>query len=219
MKEQILALATLVSTTILPTSESATPLLSPIPEYLLVVNQREIILAEESLDLTIRDEEPQASQGFADNVLLALHYLEGEVELPVDWKEIRQPFETSFTLQPDEIFAFHDNVLPEYSKPVVTMNSEFMTYEGYKSVWGLGGNGVCHLASLMNWVASEAGLEVVAPNNHSFAPVPGVPQEYGTSVRSQSSNQNLYITNSLEYPVVFKFVVDSQKVNLILLKG
>ncbi|NIO20081.1 MAG: hypothetical protein GTN76_04890, partial [Candidatus Aenigmarchaeota archaeon] len=93
--------------------------------------------------------------------LLSLHYLKGDVELPVNWGEVREPFVVSFTLQPGEIFAFHDNVLDEYVNPKVTMNSEFMTDEGYKSVWGLGGNGICHLASLMNWVAVEAGLEVV----------------------------------------------------------
>ena len=219
MKEQLLAFATLVSALAQPASPVTEPLLSPIPEHLLVFNQQEVILAEYLLDLTIRDEDPKANQGFGDNILLALHYLKGDIEGPkIDWNWTRKPFEVSFVLQPGEVFAFHNNVLPEYSSPVVAINSEFLTTEGYKSVWGLGGNGVCHLASLMNWVASEAGLEVVAPNGHNFAPIPGVPKEYGTSIRSQSPNQNLYIVNSLDYPIVFEFTAGSQGVNLALRK-
>ncbi|MCJ7792598.1 MAG: VanW family protein [Candidatus Marinimicrobia bacterium] len=212
MKEQILALVTLFSTTILPASESATTLLSPLPDYLQY--QEKQILAEESLDLTSREPNPDANQGYTDNILLALHYLNGEVMLPVDWEEVRKPFEVSFVLQPGEIFAFHENVLPEFAHPAVTMNSEFLTTEGYKSVWGLGGNGVCHLASLMNWVANEAGLEVISKANHSFALIPGISQEYGTSIRSQSSSQNLYIINSLDQPVSFWFKTDSQWLTL-----
>lgn len=217
IKETIISTITLVSTALLPVSHAAAPLLSPIPEHLLFSNQE--ILAEQSLDLTIREPNQDANQGFTDNILLALHYLKGDIESPeIDWDWARQPFEVSFTLQPGEIFAFHDNVLSEYSNPVATMNSEFMTYEGYRSVWGLGGNGVCHLASLINWVASEAGLEVVAKASHSFAPIPGVSREYGTSIRSQTKNQNLYIINSLDYPVIFEFNVDSQSVELMIYK-
>jgi len=212
MKEQLLALVTLISTVVLPASESATPLLSPLPDYLQY--QEKQILANERLDLTMREPSPDANQGYADNILLALHYLKGEVILPVDWQAIRKPFEVSFTLQPGEVFAFHENVLPEFANPVMTMNSEFLTTEGYKSVWGLGGNGVCHLASLMNWMASEAGLKVVAKANHSFALIPGISQEYGTSIRSQSSSQNLYIINSLNQPVSFWFKTDSQRITL-----
>jgi len=220
MKEQILALAALISTLVLPTSHAAAPLLSPIPEHLLVFNIKEKVLVEHSLDLTIRDEDVNASQGFADNILLALHYLKGDVENPkINWHLARQPFEVSFVLQPDEIFAFHANVLPEFTSTVATMNSEFFTYEGYRSVWGLGGNGVCHLASLMNWIATEAGLEVVTPNGHNFAPIPGVPREYGTSIRSQSPNQNLYIENNLKYPMKFVFDADSEAVRLKIIKS
>jgi len=68
----------------------------------------------------------------------------------------------TFSLNPGEVFAFHANVLPEFENPVITMNSKFYIEEGYKAIGGLGGNGVCHLASLINWVGSEAGLEVTA---------------------------------------------------------
>ncbi len=220
MKEQLLAFATLVSALAQPTSPAPEPLLSPIPERLLVFNQQEVVLAEHLLDLTIRDEDPKANQGFADNILLALHYLKGDVKSSkIDWGWARKPFEVSFVLQPGEVFSFHKNVLSEYSYPIVAINSEFLTTEGYKSVWGLGGNGVCHLASLMNWVASEAGLTVIAPNGHNFAPIPGVPKKYGTSIRSQSQNQNLYIINSYDYSVSFSFEISNQKVLLKILES
>jgi hypothetical protein len=116
----------------------------------------------------------------------------------------------------NEVFAFHGNVLPEFANPSVTTNSRFFIEEGYKSVAGLGGNGVCHLASLINWTASEAGLEVLALANHNFALVPGVPKEYGTSIRSQNKNQNLYIKNNFNFPVTFEFKVDDQMVVLMI---
>jgi hypothetical protein len=212
MKEQFLALVTLISTVVLPASKSATPLLSPLPDYLSYQNKQ--ILAEESLDLTQREPNQEANQSYADNILLALHYLKGDVTLPVDWESMREPFTVSFALQPGEIFAFHENVLAEFDDPAVTMNSTFLTTEGYKSVWGLGGNGVCHLASLINWVASEAGLEVVAKANHNFALIPGVSREYGTSIRSQSANQNLYIINSQDQTVIFTFKIINNELYL-----
>lgn len=221
MTNLIASLMIFVSTTVMPAAASAMPLLSPIP----VIHQ-EMVLAEHQLDLTNRLPNPYGNQGFADNILLALHYLKGDVELPVDWEKIREPFEVSFTLQPGETFAFHGNVLPEFADPAVTMNSRFFIEEGYKSIAGLGGNGVCHLASLINWVASEVyppaggpGLEVVAKANHNFAPVPGVPREYGTSIRSQSPTQNLYIKNTFDYPVTFEFAIDAQTVVLKILRG
>jgi hypothetical protein len=196
MKETIVSIVTLVSTAVLPVSQAATPLLSPIPEYL--INVREQVLAEHSLDLTTRDEVEIVNEVFAFNILKALEYLGTD----------------SFTLEPGEVFAFHANVLPEFEDPKITMNSKFYVEEGYQAVGGLGGNGVCHLASLINWVAQDAGLEVTALMNHSFAPVPGVPAEYGTSIRSQSPNQNLYIKNGFDYPVKFVFKVDKNKVKL-----
>lgn len=193
MREQILALVTLVSTFVLPVSQTVSP-----PVFSVVKTQ---ILAEHELDLNIREPNSFANEVFADNILLALKYLGTE----------------SFVLQPGEVFAFHANVLPEFSEPAVTMNSKFYIEEGYKSIAGLGGNGVCHLASLINWTASEAGLEVVAKANHGFAPIPGVPKEFGTSIRSQSPNQNLYIKNNFSFPVTFLFQIEGAFVNLKIL--
>ena len=214
MKEQIIVLITLVSTTVLPTFATA----SAGKPVSVLVEQKTEILAEHELDLTNRLPVEYGSQVFADNILLSLHYLKGDVEQPLDWDKIREPFEVSFTLKPGEVFAFHSNSLPEFENPAMTMNSRFFMEEGYKSLAGLGGNGVCHLVSLINWTASEAGLEVTALANHSFAPIPGVPREFGTSIRSQSPNQNLYIKNGFEVPVEFEFGADSQKVVLKITK-
>lgn len=209
MKEQILALVLLVSTFVLPASMAGRPvsqserkLLSPIPE------NREVILAEHHLDLRTRNKNPYTNKVFADNILLALDF-----------------FPDSFTLAPGEVFAFHPNVLPEFANlPVKTGWTKYTAAEGYKTVGGLPGNGVCHLASLMNWVASEAGLEVIAKVNHNFFPVPGIPKEYGTSIRYMpngrlnSQNQNLYIRNNFDFPVKFVFSADSKEVGLKIIK-
>ena len=215
IKTQLVALATLVTAVILPTTQSAVPLLSPIPQHLMVLGEQEVILAQQSMGLTDRIADPAGNRGFADNILLALHYLKGDVEADnIDWEQIRQPFEVSFTLEPGEFFAFHANTLPEFKDPKYTLNSRFFVDEGYLSVYGLGGNGVCHLSSLMTWVATEAGLEVTAPARHDFFPIPGIDRKYGTSIRSQQAGQNLYLVNGFEQPVTFIFEVDTDAVNL-----
>lgn len=204
----------------------------PLPFSALLTQKKG--LAQRELDLTNRLPDKGGSQIFADNILLAIHYRKGdaqEVRLNkdkpidngnIDWEKLRQPFTTSFTLKPGQMFAYHANALPEYKDSVVyTMNSRFFMEEGYKSLGGLGGNGVCHLASLINWAAAEAGLEVVSKVNHDFYPVPGVPRENGTSILyaesgGNSQNQNLYIRNKLEVPVTFEFKADNQKVILTI---
>lgn len=232
MKETIIALALAVNT--LVASVSGQP-----------VYQAEPVLASHELDLTNRLDNAYGSSVFADNILLALHYLKNDVndlkkdsiiisELSLDWDKVRKPFEVSLTLQPSESFAYHQNTLAEFNSPKYTMNSRFYGEEGYKFLTGLGGNGVCHLASLINWTASNArlaedgeskraGLEVVAKVNHDFWPVPGVPREYGTSIfyapnGGNSQNQNLYIKNNFDYPVKFEFKADQNRVKLTIFK-
>lgn len=177
-----------------------------------------VAVAEKSLDLTTRYPDPYVNEVFRDNILLTLHYLAGDVGK-------REPFEVSFTLAPGEVFAFHEDVLPEFEGKVAkTTGAHFNWQQGFKSDGWLVGDGVCHLATLMNWVASEAGLRVVSPVNHDFLPVPGVPREYGTSIfwipdgGWRSHNQNLYIENTLDYPVKFTFKVTSVEVELVLSK-
>lgn len=210
IKEQILALVTLVSTALLPVSSVVD--LAP-------------VLAEHTLDLTSREPNPYANEVFADNILLSLHYLKGDVALPVNWEEIRQPFAAYFTLAPGEVFAFHEDVLPEFKDKVAkTTGAHFNWQDGFRSDGWLVGDGVCHLATLMNWVASEAGLRVVSPANHDFLPVPGVAREYGTSILWhpdggwRSQNQNLYVQNTFDYPVKFNFKVTTTQVDLTLSK-
>lgn len=211
MNALILGLITLISTAASPLGQ-----LAALP---VIPFRQEITLARHDLDLTIREPDSFVNEVFRDNILLSLHYLKGGVSLPVDWNQVREPFSVTFTLKPTEVFTFHANTLPEFAHPTITMNSQFYMDEGYKAVGGLGGNGVCHLATLINWVAKDAGLVTVAKVNHDFAPVAGVPREFGVAILSQSAQQNLYVKNNQDFPVVFRFSVTPQNVNLTLLRG
>jgi len=186
----------------------------------------ERVLAKKDMYLTDRLPNEGGSQIFADNIVLSLHYLKGDVdslkttpaivnETSLDWQKVRAPFEVSFKLDKGEVFAFHNQTLPEYEGKIkVSTNSKFYMQEGYKSLAGLGGNGVCHVASLINWVAKDAGLNVVAKVNHDFWPVPNIPREYGTSIFSTMAEQNLYIENTKDNPVEFDFKIKSDRITL-----
>lgn len=180
---------------------------------------REEILAEHVLDLEERlPNSESGNEVFKYNILLALKYIEGNTNLD-------EPFVTEVELQPGEVFAFQENLLSEFeNKTVKTGWSKYVAQEGYKPLAGLYGNGVCHLASLINWVASDAGLKVTAPANHNFWPVPGVPKEYGTSIRYladggwKTQNQNLYIENPFNHSVKFIFEASDEEVDLKVVK-
>lgn len=197
--------------------------ISPLPET-VVEEQKIEVLAEKEMDLTDRYEESQfVNEVFRDNIILSLHYLDGrEKNKQVDWDEIRKPFTVSFILQPGEVFAFHDQVLDEYKDKVVkTMNSKFYADEGYKNSGYIYGDGVCHLASLINWASSEAGLVVEAPANHNFRLIPDIPKEFGVSIRYadyglNTQRQNLYVVNNLDNNVNFSFEVSETKVKVII---
>jgi hypothetical protein len=201
IKQQIIGLITLVSTALTPASQAMGELLSPLPAI------KEEVLAEHFLDLKVRSESDAVNEVFKDNILLALEY-----------------YGYSFILKPEEVFAFHANIASEFADlPVKTGGTNYTAKEGYKTILGLPGNGVCHLASLMNWTAADAGLEVTARVNHDFAPIPEVPREYGTSIRympagGNSQNQNLYIKNTFDFPVKFVFTTDSESVSLKIAK-
>lgn len=172
----------------------------------LVVSQK--VLARESLDLGNRYPVESISEGFKENILIALGFLNSS-----------NP--GGLILQPGEVFAFHNKgILPEFKEnKIITQESDFTTNTGYKVVAGLGGNGVCHLASLMNLAASKAGLEVTAPTPHSFAKIPGIEAEYGTSIstRNGPERQNLYIKNTYDFPVRLEFVLDGDLLTLKVL--
>jgi len=176
---------------------------------------REEILAEHTLNLEERLPDSEfGNEVFKYNILLALKYIEGDPDLG-------EPFIAEVELQPGEIFAFQENLLPEFeNKTVKTGWTKYIAQEGYKPLSGLYGNGVCHLASLINWTASDAGLKVTALANHNFWPVPGVPKEYGTSIRYladggwKTKNQNLYLENPFDYSVKLIFKASDEEVDL-----
>ena len=160
---------------------------------------------------------------FKDNILLVLKYSSGEKidARNIDWKKVNEPFVHKLTLKPGETFAYHEDVLPEYDGKVTkTTNALFNYDQGFKSSGFLMGDGVCHLASLLYWVAKDAGLDTVAPTRHDFAIIPEVPREFGVSIYNHPEKsagdqaQNLYITNSKEKDVTFVFDYDGANLKI-----
>lgn len=151
---------------------------------------------------------------FSDNILLTMAYMRGIVkDDKPDWNEVKSPFTYSFVLKPGEVFAFHDDVLPEFAGKVVkTTNAHFGSQEGFLSDGWLVADGVCHLASLINEASIHAGLKVVAPTSHDFAIIPEIPREYGTAIYympgsdSTNAQQNLYVENTKDKPVTLTFI-------------
>ncbi len=166
------------------------------------------VLASQEFSLRNRYQEQSVNDIFADNILLALAYMDGAryTSESVDWNAIREPNQTEFILNPGETFAFHDNLQPERAESVVqTTNARFIASEGFKHDGFIVGDGVCHLASFINVLASQAGLEVYAPVRHDFATIPNIDREFGTSINSGGTIQNLYVTNTTNTPVAFVF--------------
>ncbi len=175
-------------------------------------------LATHSISLENRWDDSQfVNDVFKDNILLALFYLDNKIEdkSQINWDEIQKPFKAEFTLNPTEIFAFHEHTLKDYSDNLVkTTNANFIGSEGFRNSGNLIGDGVCHLASLMYWVADEAGLKTYNPSDHNFAIINEVPKEYGSGILSPNPLGNLYITNNLEKPVIFSFDFDGENLKL-----
>ena len=172
------------------------------------------VLASHTISLEKRYEDPSTNAVFKDNILLALAYMNNEVK-----QNVRKSNYFEFVLLQGQTFAFHDAVLPFYQGKVIkTTNAHFNSIEGFKSDGYLIGDGVCHLASLLYWVAKDAGLEANAPTNHDFANIPEVPREYGVSIFAQKgvpgAMQNLYITNNRNHPVIFKFNFDGHNLKI-----
>ncbi|QQG43292.1 MAG: VanW family protein [Candidatus Daviesbacteria bacterium] len=163
-----------------------------------------------------------------ENILLNLAYMNDRVtkKEDINWDEIKKPFWFDFRLEPGQTFAFHNDVLPKYQGKIArTTKAHFNWNEGFKSYGYLVGDGVCHLASLMYWVAKDAGLEAVAPTNHNFMPIPEISREYGVSIynnplaKGSNVQQNLYITNNKEKTVIFKFEYDGDKLKATVLES
>lgn len=187
------------------------------------VLSNEQVVAQKEMPLGNRYPVKSVNDVFKDNILLNLAYLRGQVNSAKDikWDEITKPFKYEFKLEPNKTFAFHTDVKGQYKDSLVkTTNARFNFTDGFKTDGYLFGDGVCHLASLINWVAREAGLSVEAPTNHDFANIPDVPKEYGVSIYNApgatGSNelQNLYITNNKSKPITFKFEYNDNKVKV-----
>lgn len=149
-----------------------------------------------------------------ENILLNMAYMDGRVAKreDINWESIQKPFKYEFRLEPGKTFAYHDDVLDEYKDNVIkTTQAHFNATDGFKSAGYLYGDGVCHLASLIYWVALEAGLVSYAPVNHDFMAIPEIDKQYGVSIynnpyaKGANAKQNLYITNNKDKPVTFKF--------------
>lgn len=180
-------------------------------------------LASEQISLEKRYDNPYVNDVFKDNILLNISYLAGKVtkKEDINWKEMEKPFEYKFTLMPDKTFAFHEDVLEKYRDTLVkTTNARFNYDDGFKSDGYLMGDGVCHLASLIYWVAKSAGLDAYAPTNHNFAKIQEIDKEYGVAIYfrpgqlNSNAMQNLYVTNNKDNEVVFEFNYKDGKLKL-----
>lgn len=187
----------------------------------------EQLVAQKEMSLDNRQPDSFVNNVFKKNILLNLAYLNGKVTKASDikWDEIERPFQYEFKLEPNKTFAFHSDVKAQYQDLLVkTTNAHFNATEGFKTDGYLFGDGVCHLASLINWVAKEAGLSVEAPTNHDFANIPDVPKEFGVSIYSNpfakgsNTEQNLYITNNKTKPISFKFEYQNNKVRVSVIE-
>lgn len=180
----------------------------------------ETLLSSHEMSLDKRYAVPSVNDVFKDNILLTLAYLDGRVKSKADinWDYLRRPYMFEFRLNPGESFAFHDTVLPQYSGKIVkSTTAHFNSLEGFKSDGYLIGDGVCHLASLIDWSAKDAGLDVLAPTRHDFANIPEISKENGVAIYSGQANQNLYITNNLDKPVIFRFqYIDNELTSSVL---
>lgn len=183
----------------------------------------EYLLAHREMSLDNRYENKSVNDVFKNNILLNLAYLNGRVTKASDikWDEIAKSFQYEFKLDPNKTFAFHEDVKATYQETLAkTTNAHFNAAEGFKTDGYLFGDGVCHLASLINWVAKDAGLSVEAPTNHDFANIPDIPKEFGVSIYSNpyskgsNTQQNLYITNNKAKPIAFKFEYKDNKVHV-----
>lgn len=181
------------------------------------------LLAQREISLSNRYQNEFVNDVFKNNILLNLAYMANRITTAKDinWGEITKPFQYEFVLNPNKTFAFHGDVQDKYKDTVAkTTNTHFNAQDGFKTDGYLFGDGVCHLASLINWVAKDAGLSVEAPTNHDFANIPDIDRQYGVSIYSnpgsKGSNalQNLYITNNKNKPVAFKFEYRDNKVKV-----
>lgn len=209
------SLITLATTPALPAFSAA--------ETILAVQE---VRAHETLDLTQRHGNKTINAGYTDNIRLYLHYLKGDgPQLENNWTKIREPFSFNITLAPGQLLAFHPALLPEFrNKAVFFADTNLSASDGYRFIDGLWGNGVCHIASFINMAASRAGLKVTAKVNHNFAPIYGVPKQFGTAIyfdsekNLNSQKQNLYLENTQLNPVTIMFSIGESNVEMVVVE-
>lgn len=184
-----------------------------------------LLLAQHEMSLENRYQDKFVNEVFRNNILLNLAYMDGRVSSSgnIKWDEVLKSFQYGFKLEPNKTFAFHADVKDRYKDSLVkTTNAHFNSQEGFKTDGYLFGDGVCHLASLINWVAKDAGLLVEAPTKHDFANIPDIPKEYGVSIysypgsKNSNAQQNLYITNNKDKPVTFRFEYQDNEASFLL---
>lgn len=186
----------------------------------------EKVLSSHEISLENRYSVKSVSDVFKDNILLNLAYMDNKITSKnINWDEVKKPFQYEFRLNPGETFAYHDDILPEYKDSLVkTTQAHFNASEGFKTDGYLYGDGVCHLASLMYWVALDAGLDAKAPTGHDFMAITEIDKKYGVSIysnpfaRGSHAQQNLYIKNNKEKPVAFQFEYLGDKLKLTVIE-
>lgn len=220
MKNIVLSITFLLSTWLSPINNaqvSGENLVAAVSETR--VEQR--LLSKQALSLKNRHSNKQINEIFSKNILLNLAYLSGEVSNKnnLNWQNVLRSQEFSIALQPNQVFAYHDHVLPEYGQNLIkTPKTYFHAKDGYLSSGYLFGDGVCHLASLLNWAALSAGIETYVPKSHSIAKIPDIDEEYGVSIyvveteKESGTKNNLYITNTKSTPIEFKFIYNHEQV-------
>lgn len=211
----ILAVVFMTAVFIIPNIDPKQSLTNPLP--------KDDLLAQKEMSLDNRYQNKFVNDVFRNNIVLNLAYMAHKVSSTKDirWEEVLKPFQYEFKLDPNKTFAYHEDVENKYQGKISkTTNAHFNFQEGFKTDGYLFGDGVCHLASLIHWVAKEAGLEVEAPTNHNFANIPDIPKEYGVSIynnpgaKNSNAKQNLYITNNKPKPIAFRFEYTNNKVKV-----
>lgn len=192
---------------------------------LTVAEQAPKVIAERQISLEKRYAVKSVNEVMKKNILLNLAYLNQTVtkKAEIDWGKVTQPTHFKFTLKPNQVFAYHDDIAEKYEGKVAkTANTSFGASDGYLSDGYLYGDGVCHLASIINWVAQDAGLKTEVPKDHNFAPISEVPKKYGVAIysdpgdKNRGINRNLYITNDKDHDVEIHFEYQGEELKVYI---
>ncbi len=174
-------------------------------------------IATHQFSMNNRYQVPSVNEVMKKNILLSIAYMTGQVskKSDIDWTKVTSTFHYEKILNPGEVFAFHQNILKQYAdKLAFTTNAHFNASDGFVSDGYLFGDGVCDLASLINWAALDAGLKTYVPTDHrAVAHIPDIPDDFGVSIYMNPENgvgttNNLYVTNTKDKPVTFQFDFD-----------